>query len=310
MSCHGLDDSAEPTFDNAERAPLKLTFGQVLYLEAMDEAIPIDEVVRRTGLTSRSLRFYESRGLLRPRRTSSDRRLFGPAELERVHQIMMLKRAGLTIAQMKQLFDRNSIDITSLLRAQLESLERQSAEIAAAQMTIRAVLDQVEDSQPLTVSKMCALIKYSAKCATHDHEWRAVIDRYWSSQAQSEWRRLTGPIWTQHPEWANGGYQRQWRALSDRIKAAMPMDPAGEQARGFVQEWHNLLAPINQVATPEMRAAMIAMYSDMQNWPTDVDHGFDQAVWDFVRSAHQAATDAGHSFDAGSTSPSSPQTGG
>jgi DNA-binding transcriptional MerR regulator len=47
----------------------------------MIDALTIDEVVRRTGLTSRALRFYEARGLIRPLRTGSGRRLFGPGEL-------------------------------------------------------------------------------------------------------------------------------------------------------------------------------------------------------------------------------------
>lgn len=44
----------------------------------MSDSFPIDEVVRRTGLTSRALRFYEARGLITPLRTQSGRRWFGP----------------------------------------------------------------------------------------------------------------------------------------------------------------------------------------------------------------------------------------
>ena len=36
----------------------------------MDDALDIREVVRKTGLTSRALRFYEARGLVAPVRTS------------------------------------------------------------------------------------------------------------------------------------------------------------------------------------------------------------------------------------------------
>ena len=65
----------------------------------MADALDISEVVRRTGLTSRALRFYEARGLVSPLRTASGRRYYGPAELERVNQILALKRAGLSLAQ-------------------------------------------------------------------------------------------------------------------------------------------------------------------------------------------------------------------
>jgi MerR family transcriptional regulator, thiopeptide resistance regulator len=67
------------------------------------EAIDIREVARRTGLTSRALRFYEARGLLKPLRTYSGRRLYGRGELERIQQILALKRAGLSLAQIGKL---------------------------------------------------------------------------------------------------------------------------------------------------------------------------------------------------------------
>ncbi|MBA4045442.1 MAG: MerR family transcriptional regulator, partial [Erythrobacter sp.] len=56
----------------------------------MSDSFSIQEVVRRTGLTSRALRFYEARGLIAPLRASSGRRFYGAAELERIHQIVTL----------------------------------------------------------------------------------------------------------------------------------------------------------------------------------------------------------------------------
>ena len=53
----------------------------------MTDSLPINEVVRRTGLTSRTLRFYETKGLVAPLRTASGRRIFGARELSRLHQI-------------------------------------------------------------------------------------------------------------------------------------------------------------------------------------------------------------------------------
>ena len=52
--------------------------------------IDIRDVVRMTGLTSRARRFYEARGLVMPLRTYSGRRLYGPAELERINHIVAM----------------------------------------------------------------------------------------------------------------------------------------------------------------------------------------------------------------------------
>ena len=88
----------------------------------MDDLIDIREVVRRTGLTSRALRFYEARGLVSPLRTHTGRRLYGPAELERIAQILALKRADLSLAQIQRLTAQRALDLGRLIDAQLEAL--------------------------------------------------------------------------------------------------------------------------------------------------------------------------------------------
>src|SRR5258706_15937865 len=106
----------------------------------MIDSFAIDEVVRRTGLTSRALRFYEARGLIAPLRTQSGRRWFGPADLERVHRIVALKKAGLSLGDIKQLFDRKPIDLAALLSAQRDRLADQANEIAKALALIDSAL--------------------------------------------------------------------------------------------------------------------------------------------------------------------------
>ena len=81
----------------------------------MERPLDIREVVRMTGLTSRALRFYEARGLVAPLRTYGGRRLYGPSELERINQIVALKRAGLTLAQIGALTLGRKLDLAALI---------------------------------------------------------------------------------------------------------------------------------------------------------------------------------------------------
>ena len=80
----------------------------------MELPLDISEVCRRTGLTSRTLRFYEARGLVSPTRTYSGRRLYGPAELECINGIVALKRAGLTLSQIARLPHQDLLDFGRL----------------------------------------------------------------------------------------------------------------------------------------------------------------------------------------------------
>lgn len=262
----------------------------------MTNAIAIDEVVRRTGLTSRALRFYEARGLVRPLRTASGRRLFGPNELERVHQIITLKKAGLSLLQIGRLLDQRSIDLAALLRSQLEHLSGQLREIESAQATIHTALSRIENGELLDVATLCSLIKDGDKFMSENEKWKQVINQYWSPQAQAEWAEKMQPLWQANPDWDQACYQQQWRDLSNRIEAALPLNPASAQARDFLREWFKLLEPFSQVASEKMWNATRDMYADMDNWPVDADAGFSKTVWDFIREAQAAAASAGFDY--------------
>ncbi|MFL0671072.1 MAG: MerR family transcriptional regulator [Erythrobacter sp.] len=96
----------------------------------MADSLPIHEVVRRTGLTSRALRFYEARGLIAPLCAGAGRRLYGAAELERTHQIVTLKRAGLTLEAIGRVLGRGPHDLAAMTAAQLDMIEAEAARSA------------------------------------------------------------------------------------------------------------------------------------------------------------------------------------
>ncbi|MFJ6844203.1 MerR family transcriptional regulator [Streptomyces griseoluteus] len=63
----------------------------------------IGELARRTGVSERSLRYYESRGLLAAERTAGGHREFPEAAVDRVVRIQELYAAGLHSDRMRHL---------------------------------------------------------------------------------------------------------------------------------------------------------------------------------------------------------------
>ncbi len=256
----------------------------------MSDSFPIDEVVRRTGLTSRALRFYEARGLISPVRTQSGRRWFGPTELERIHRIVALKKAGLSLGDIKRLFDHKPIDLGGLLSAQRIRLTDQANEIADAITLIDTALSRIDRGEPLDAATLCSLIRDGDKVMTDEAKaWKDVVDRYYTPEQQDEWRDRMANA----PTFSTEGYIAKWRDLSDRIEAALPLDPATDTALAFVREWFELLEPFSRNATKTMWEGSARMYSDMDSWEGKVDPGFSKPVWNFINSAATAACNAG-----------------
>jgi len=72
--------------------------------ESTNDTLSISEVCASTGLSARTVRYYEELGLLPGvRRRAGGRRVYGADELERLRFIQRLKTLGLSLAEIKEL---------------------------------------------------------------------------------------------------------------------------------------------------------------------------------------------------------------
>ncbi len=90
--------------------------------------LQIGEVADRTGVTQRTLRFYEERGLLQaPTRMDGGFRLYSENDVARVEQIKRLQSLlGLTLAEIKEMVEAEEVkeELRATYRPDLETDER------------------------------------------------------------------------------------------------------------------------------------------------------------------------------------------
>jgi DNA-binding transcriptional MerR regulator len=247
----------------------------------MEQALDIAEVVCRTGLTSRALRFYEARGLVRPLRSASGRRWYGPAELEQVNRILALKRAGLTLAQIQKLSHGRSLDLSRLIEAQLQAIESRRNELEEAKALLLAVKSRIDRGESVDAATFCSLIR-NGDAIMEAENWKKVTDRYFTPEEKAHWAANAPEAFDQQ------AYSRQWAELSARIEAALPLDPASAEAQAFLDEWQALLKPFTDVATPEMKAGAARLYQRMEEWKDEQKPPFSMEVWALMQAAAAA----------------------
>jgi DNA-binding transcriptional MerR regulator len=120
--------------------------------EPIEEGLlPISDVVSRTGLSARTLRYYEELGLLPGvRRRAGGRRVYGEDELERLAFIQRLKALGLSLGEIKELNAVYAIEgsthamlvrLASLLEAHLNELDDRISELQG----LRAVMSSYRE---------------------------------------------------------------------------------------------------------------------------------------------------------------------
>ena len=231
----------------------------------MDDSLDIRDVAKRTGLTSRALRFYEARGLLQPLRTYSGRRLYGRGELERIQQILALKRAGLSLAQIGKLTGRGNMDLRAVVEAQLKVIEDRKAELDEAKALLVSIKSRIDRGEPVDAETFCSLIRQGDKIMEAE-DWKRVTDRYFSPEERTVFaeRMKDAPA-----DFDQAEYSRKWRNLGDRVQAAIPLGPDSAIAHALYDEWQALLAPFKAVASPEMMAGATRLYERMDEWQGD-----------------------------------------
>jgi DNA-binding transcriptional MerR regulator len=255
----------------------------------MDQPLDISQVIRRTGLTARALRFYEGRGLVHPLRTASGRRLYGPGELQRLNQIVVLKAAGFSLADIGRVLAGRTPDLGRMIHAQLEALEAQSAAIAAARRLLLSAKSRVDRGEPLDAATLCSLIRTGAT-PMEPANWKAVTDRYFSPDEQSEW---SARIEALPAGFDPDSYARRWQELGARIQRQMPLDPASLDAQILYDEWQALVAPFAAVATPGMIAGATRLYDRMAEWQGEPVPPFSIEVWALIKAVGARRSAAG-----------------
>ena len=88
--------------------------------------IQVGELAKRAGITVRTLHHYEQTGLLLPSaRSAAGYRLYNLADVQRLHMIQALAKAGLELAEIRDFLEQESLSLTELLDAQISLLDKQ-----------------------------------------------------------------------------------------------------------------------------------------------------------------------------------------
>jgi DNA-binding transcriptional MerR regulator len=134
----------------------------------------IHEAAADVGLTTRSVRYYEEMGLLRPAaRSEGDYRLYDPTDLERLRFIKGLRDdAGFSLAEIAQMLEdeaarervhaalhasNDPAERKRLLCERLASFERQIETLERKIGRLQAMVDETQSRRARTVARIAEI---------------------------------------------------------------------------------------------------------------------------------------------------------
>ncbi len=189
----------------------------------------IQQLSRLSGVTTRALRWYDKIGLLKPsRRTEGGYRRYGPAEVDRLQDVLYYRALGVELAQVKAILDDPSFDRLAVLRGHLAALKEEQGRIQRLIHSVQeTILTQerneiMSDERKFEAFKRQALEEYGR---TFEAESR---EKYGDIEVDEMITRIKGVTRERYAEW-----ERLGKEILEKLSAAVAAgaDPAGEAGK-------------------------------------------------------------------------------
>lgn len=126
----------------------------------------IGELGDRLGVNPKTVRYYESIGLLpEPERTPSGYRVYDESDVERIRFIKTSQRLGITLDEIKEILalrERGEAPcgyVRRILAKEVADIDRRIAELQRLREEL-VTLEAVAEELPATDARVCALIDH------------------------------------------------------------------------------------------------------------------------------------------------------
>lgn len=220
------------------------------------------------GVSTRTLRYYDEIGILKPARiNSSGYRIYGQSEVDQLQQIMFYREMGVNLDMIKELLASNAFDETKALQNHLEKLLIQ-----------RKQLDLLIENVTKTMDYKKGLIKMSDKEKFNGFKKRLVEEneqkygkeireKYGEDVVEKSNQKMLHMTEEQYEQ-----FERLSKEVMDTLEAAFATgDPAGElgqRAADLHRQWLTFTWPSY---SKEAHAGLAQMYVDDERFTVYYD---------------------------------------
>jgi len=139
----------------------------------------VNALARLAGVTARTLRWYDRLGLLRPGRVSeAGYRLYGPAQVDRLQQILFYRELGLPLADIKEVLDDPAFDRREALQSHLLALRQRREQLDRLIGTVERTLLDGKGEIHMTDREKFAAFQKKAVEENEERYGKEVRERY------------------------------------------------------------------------------------------------------------------------------------
>jgi len=215
----------------------------------------VGEVAELAHVSIRTLHHYHEIGLLEPaRRTDAGYRLYGPAELERLHQVLLFRELGLSLEDIAVVLEEPPPERARALLLHRSGLEQRRRRTDAVIRAVDRAIEALERGETMSDNELFEGFE------DFDHAQYAeeAEERWGDTDAYKQSMRRTKSY--TKADWA--AVQAEADGIMKRFVALMESgaDPGSEEALAVAEEHRNHIGLRFYDCPPKMHAGLADMY--------------------------------------------------
>lgn len=198
----------------------------------------IKEMTELSGISGRTLRYYDSIDLLKPKRVSeAGYRFYGEQELELLQQILFYRERGIALEEIRRILYQKDFDVMAALQEHLKELEQRQEEIEKMVQNVKNTIASMKGERSMGEKERFEGFKQRIVQENEAAYGKELRENYGDAAVDGANQKLLGMT--------EGDYER-FQNLEQEIKDALgeavlaKEEPAGEAGRRVVllhKEW-------------------------------------------------------------------------
>lgn len=209
----------------------------------------IRELSDLSGVTTRTLRWYDQIGLLKPGRVAeSGYRYYGPAQVDRLQDILYYRALGVELARIRECLDDPSFDRLTALRGHLDALRARQSQLDRLIRSVQEAIRCEERSEIMSDQEKFEAFKAQTMARYEGAYGDEARQKYGDESVEQAKATLLNLTREQYGEWTRLGEEIR-RRLEAAVRGGLP--PSGEEGREITalhRRWLTLTGTVYDAA--------------------------------------------------------------
>lgn len=201
----------------------------------------IQELSKLSGVTTRTLRWYDQIGLLKPSRVAeSGYRYYGKREVDRLQDILYYRALGVELARIRECLDNPSFDRLAALKGHLTALEAEKQKLEGLIHSLKITIRAEERNEIMNDQEKFEAFK---KHAVEEHEkyyGKESREKYGDAQVDKMQDTVMNLTKEQYQEWTELEQRIQGLLETAVTSQADPKEEIGKEITTLHKRWLTL----------------------------------------------------------------------